>query len=105
MGRQQRQMTAEFKIETVKEILGGQKPIAQLCGERQVTDWLVYKWRQEFLAKAPRVFENKAQGNQHNEQMEKMAELERLVGQLTLENSAQKKGSSWLEAAWRKNGQ
>jgi transposase-like protein len=53
MARKQRQFTAQFKLETVLEVLKGEKPIAQICRERQVTDSLVYKWRQEFVEKAP----------------------------------------------------
>ena len=36
---------------------------------------------------------------------ERIAELERLVGQLTMENALLKKGSSFLEVAQRRNGQ
>jgi len=65
----------------------------------------VYKWRQEFLGKASGLFESKiAAASVQNEQAERIAELERLVGQLSLENSLLKKGSSWLEAARRRNG-
>ena len=42
MTRKQRQYTAQFKLETVMEVLKGEKPIAQICRERSVTDSLVY---------------------------------------------------------------
>ena len=42
MARKQRQFTAQFKLETVLEVRKGEKPIAQICRERQVTDSLVY---------------------------------------------------------------
>ena len=102
--KKQRQITAEFKLDTVMEVLRGAKPIAQICRERDITDSLVYKWRQEFLEKAPGIFEGKQAANQHNEQAERIAELERLVGQLTMENALLKKGASFLEAYRRKNG-
>ena len=105
MTRKQRQFSAQFKFETVMETLRGEKPIAQVRRERQVTDSLVYKWRQEFLEKAPGLFETKqAAANAQNDQTERIAELERLVGQLTMENALLKKGSSWLSAARRRNG-
>lgn len=105
MAGKQRQFSAQFKFETVMETLRGEKPIAQVCRERQVTDWLVYKWRQEFLEKAPSLFETKQRSaSAHNDQGERIGELERLVGQLTMENALLKKGSSWLEAARRRNG-
>ncbi len=105
MARKQRQFTAEFKFEIVMEVLRGEKPIAQICRERQVTDSLVYKWRQEFLEKAPGLFESKqTAASTRSDQGERIAELERLVGQLSMENALLKKGRSWLEAARRRNG-
>ncbi len=105
MARKQRQFMAQFKLETVLETLRGEKPIAQICRERAVTDSLVYKWRGEFLEKAPGIFEGKVTSQQNNTTNERVAELERLVGQLTMENALLKKGGSWLEAQRRKNGQ
>lgn len=102
--KKQRQFTAEFKLDTVMEVLRGEKPIAQICRERDTTDSLVYKWRQEFVEKAPGIFEGKQAASQHNEQTERIAELERLVGQLTMENTLLKKGASFLETYRRKNG-
>jgi transposase len=105
MARKQRRFSAQFKFETVMEALRGEKPIAQVCRERQVTDSLVYKWRQEFLEKAPGLFDTKqGTATEQQNQAERIAELERLVGQLTMENAVLKKGSSWLEAARRRNG-
>ena len=43
MAGKPRQFTAQFKLETVLETLRGEKPIAQICRERQLTDSLVYK--------------------------------------------------------------
>jgi hypothetical protein len=42
MARKQRQFTAQFKLETVLEEVKGEKSIAQICRERQVTDSLMY---------------------------------------------------------------
>jgi transposase-like protein len=103
--KKQRQFTAQFKLETVMEVLKGEKPIAQIGREREVTDSLVYKWRGEFLDKALGSFEGRVTSSQTNESGERIAELDRLVGQLTMENALLKKGTSWLEAARRKNGQ
>lgn len=105
MARKQRQFTAQFKLETVMEVLRGEKPIAQICRERAVNDSLVYKWRGEFLEKAAGIFEGKITSKEASDGNERIAELERLVGQLTMENALLKKGSNWLEAARRRNGQ
>ena len=54
-----------------------------MCRERAVTDWLVYKWRSEFLDKAPGMFEGKLS----NASSARIAELERMVGQLSMANA------------------
>src|SRR5258706_12905830 len=105
MAGKQRQFAAKCKLATVREVIRGEKPIAQSCRERAVTDSLVYKWRSEFLEKAPGIFEGKITSKEASEGNERIAELERLVGQLTMENALLKKGSTWLEAARRRNGQ
>ncbi len=87
MPRKQRHYTAAFKLETVMEILKSEKPIAQICREREITDSLAYKWRQEFLEKAAGIFEGKVTSSQADQANERVAELERLVGQLTMENA------------------
>jgi transposase-like protein len=98
MARKQRQFTAQFKLETVLEILRGEKSVAQICRERQVTDGLVYKWRQEFNERAAGIFEGKVSNSRSSEADARIAELERLVGQLTMENALLKKGASYLAA-------
>ena len=105
MARKQRQFTAQFKRETVMEVLRGEKRIAQICRERAVTDSLEYTWRSEFVEKAPGIFEGKITSKEASDGNERSAELERLVGQLRMENALLKKGSTWLEAARRRNGQ
>lgn len=70
-----------------------------------MSDSLVHKWRQAFMEKARGLFETKSTAaTAHSEAAERFAELERLVGQLTMENALLKKGSRWLEAARRRNG-
>ncbi len=105
MARKQRQFTAQFKLETVMEVLRGEKSTAQICRERDLTDSPVYKWKQAFPGKAPGLFETtQAAASGRDEQAQRIAELERLVGQLTMENALLKKGTRWLEAARRRNG-
>jgi transposase-like protein len=87
MARKQRQFTAQFKLERVLEVLKGEKPIAPICRERQVTDSLVYKWRGEFLEKAAGIFEGEVSNSQASQTNGRIAELERLVGQRTMTNA------------------
>lgn len=51
-----RQFSAQFKLAAVLELLAGHKSAAQICRERQITDNLLYRWKQTFVAHAPSVF-------------------------------------------------
>ena len=101
MARQQRQFSAQFKLDTVLETLRGEKPSAHICRARQLTDSWVYKWRQEFLEKACGLFETKqTAATVPNDQAERIAALERLVGQLTMANALLKKA----RVGWKQPG-
>jgi len=54
-----REFSAQFKLETVLEGLHGEKSVAQICRERDITDSLYYKWREEFMQNAPAIFADK----------------------------------------------
>jgi len=98
-----REFSAQFKLETVLEGLRGEKSIAQICRERDITDSLYYKWRDEFMQNAPAIFADKRhQGTDEN--TERVAELERLVGRLTMELEIAKKASGLLGSRWKANG-
>ena len=62
---------------------------------------LLCRWRQDFVARAPQLF---ASPQQHSDERERIAELERLVGQLTLELAATKKVSTRLPSRSLSNG-
>ncbi len=97
-----REFSAQFKLETVLEGLRGEKSVAQLCRERDITDSLYYKWRDDFMENAPSVFRDKHQGV--DESAQRVAELERLVGRLTMELEIAKKASGLLGSRWKANG-
>jgi transposase-like protein len=100
MGKQ-RKFTSEFKFKVVLDALQNQKSQAQLAREYNVDDQLISRWRQEFLERAPSLFETH---HTHSVEQERIAELERLVGQLTLQLSILKKASSLLPSTSLKNG-
>ncbi len=104
MSQKHRKYSAEFKVETVLEGLRGEKSIAQLCRERDIKDALYYKWRQEFLGGAVDIFADKRQAVDDGKAAQ-IAELERMVGRLTMELEVLKKGKTFLASTWRRNGQ
>jgi transposase-like protein len=53
-----RTFTAQFKFETVIDGLGGEKSVAQICRERDITESLYYKWHDAFVERGVQVFED-----------------------------------------------
>ena len=105
MSKKRRTYSAEFKLETVMAGLRGDKPIAQICRERNITDSLYYKWRDQFKTHAPEIFARQDQQDQVvSEQEARIADLERMVGKLAMENEILKKASHWLDGQSRRNG-
>lgn len=105
MARRRRKFSPQFKFETVMEALQGEKSKAEVCRERNITKSLLYRWEQAFLERAPTIFAEKdALQQELHVREEEIAELERLVGRLTLENDVLKKSESWLQSRRRRNG-
>ena len=86
-----RKFSPEFKQATVMEAIKGEKSIAQICRERNIKDSLYYKWRDQFEQGVAVIFGATPLNQQVQQQAMRIGELERLVGQLTLENSVLKK--------------
>lgn len=87
-----RTFTPEFKAQVVLELLSGAKTAAEVCRQYNLKPQLVSDWKARFLANAASVFQNDERVSQ---QQTRIAELERLVGRLTLELEVAKK-ASWL---------
>ena len=102
MGKKRRTFTAQFKFETVMDGLRGEKSVAQICRERDITESLYYKWRDAFLERGAQVFEDQ-RSSQRDEQAERIAELERLAGKQALELEMLKKAGGLLASLRRRN--
>jgi transposase len=89
-----RRFTREFKLQVVREIEAG-KPTAQAAREYQTHPTLILRWRQEHLRYAEQAF--MGNGRLHKDEA-RIAELERMIGQLTMENALLKKALLRLEA-------
>jgi len=89
---------AEFKAKLALEAVKGEKSAAQLCREHNIAQDLLSRWRTELIERAPELFKTP---RQQSAEEARIAELERLVGQLTLELSAAKKVSSLLRSRSR----
>lgn len=88
MPRKRRNFDAEFKTRVVLELLSGKKSLAEASREYNVKDSVLSRWKQEFVSKASQVFE---QPQDMQEKEARIAELERMVGKLTMTIELQKK--------------
>lgn len=101
MGRY-RQHTPEFKLQVVREVVDGGKTPAQACREHDISESLLLRWRKQYMARGGTAFTVRDQPDEIA-LGRRVAELERLCGQLTLENAVLKKalGSARLRGATR----
>lgn len=81
----------EFKLDAVRQVASGEKRPAQICREHGLAESLLLRWRKEYDARGEAAFRPPEEtGGRGLEQ--RVAELERLCGQLALENAALKRG-------------
>jgi transposase len=97
--RNQRSFSVEFKRQVIQELLSEESSPAQLCRRYNISSSLLYHWKKQY-----------SRGKFNNEPTEEAAlrdrveKLERLVGQLTLENEFLKKGLQSSLSQPRRNG-
>jgi len=92
--RTRRKFTGEFKSRVVLEQLSGEKTVAEACREYDLTAQLVNDWKAQFLAAAPQAFEK---GTPSSGEAERIAELEQMVGKLTMQlEIAKKPRACWM---------
>ena len=96
-----RKFNPQFKSQVVLQLLSGERSMAELCREHQLTSQMIGSWKQQFLAGATQAFESDATSNV---EQERIAELERMVGKLTMELEIAKKASSLLDGMRGRNG-
>jgi transposase len=93
MSLKRRQFTKEFKLAIIREIEAG-KSHAEVARAHQVNPNTITRWRKQLRQYKDQAFA----GNGHAYTSEaRVAELERMVGRLTMENDFLKKVVSTLE--------
>src|SRR5918996_5346652 len=97
-----RQFTAAFKAQVVLELLSGAKSSAELCREHRLAASVLADWKSSFLGRAASIFEGLDQSSRQDTR--RIAELERLVGRLTLEKELLKKATSLLHTRSKTRG-
>ena len=89
MSKKRRSFSREFKAEVVLQYLTGQQTVAEICRTHQLKDSMFYRWKDEFLAGAAQAFVQDQAAAQAS--AKRIAELERMVGRLTMELDAAKR--------------
>jgi transposase len=95
VGLKRRKFTREFKQQVVREVEAG-KSVAQAAREYDIHPTQITKWRTLLRQYAEHAFAGNGK-SYRNEARE--AELERMVGQLTMENALLKKALLRLEGS------
>ncbi len=95
-----RQFTPEFKSRVVLDILTGVQSQAEACRKHGLGANLVALWKTAFLERAHLIFDN---GATRSGEEARIAELEQVLGRMTLENEILKKASSRLASLSTRN--
>ena len=88
MGTTNRTYTPEFKARVVLELISGKKTLSQASRDYSIKDSVISRWRQEFLERAPQLFET---GASKDVQSQRIDELERTLGRVTVQLEMAKK--------------
>jgi transposase-like protein len=86
-----KQYTREFKLTVVQAVESGALRPAQACREYQLADSVLSRWRQEFQLRGEQAFATLDTSSAPADYERHIAELERVCGQLAIENAALKK--------------
>jgi transposase len=83
--RKYRKFSAQQKTEIVLASLRGPKSVAELCREHEISDSLLRKWRDQFLAAGAERLQGKPERTEVDELRGRVAKLERALGRKTME--------------------
>ena len=83
--RTYRRFTAQQKLELVMASLRGERSIAELCREHQISESLLRRWRDVALEAAAERLAGAQERSVQGEQRKRIAELERALGKKTYE--------------------
>lgn len=90
-----RTFSAEFKTKVVLELLSGKKSLTEASREYEIKDTVLSRWKQGFLEHAGEIFE---QPKDIQDKDARMAELERMVGRLSMQVELSKKAQSYASS-------
>jgi len=99
--RRRRSFTPQFKAQVVLEVLAGLESQAEIARHHKLKPELISRWKDIALEGLEVLFQgdDQREGDQY-----RIAELERMVGRLTMELEVAKKASALLPSTLRRDG-
>ncbi len=85
-----RRFSAAFKRQVVEELLAGAASMAQLCRRYELCQTVVRNWKQQYAQGG--LADSELEGES---QEQRLRELERMVGKLTMENALLKRAVAY----------
>lgn len=95
MPKRRRSFSGEFKAKVVLELISGDKGLMEASREYRIKDTVLSRWKQEFLANAAQLFEPPQEAQDRDR---RIAELERMIGRLTMQLELSKKVLSYASS-------
>jgi transposase len=80
-----RKFTPAQKLELVLASLRGDRSVAEICREHEISETLLRRWREQLLDAGAERFAGAQERSAHAELRKKIAELERALGRKTYE--------------------
>src|SRR6476660_6502326 len=99
--RRRRSITPQFKAQVVLEVLASLKSPSEVARQHKLKPELITRWKDIALEGLESLFQGDGQRGQDQD---RIAELERMVGRLTMELEVAKKASALLPSALRRDG-
>ncbi|MDZ7266840.1 MAG: transposase [candidate division KSB1 bacterium] len=101
MSKNRRNFTPSFKAQVVLEVLSGVRSAAEVCREYQINPQLFSQWKSHLLNNAASLFDG---ATRRSAEQARIEELERVLGQKTLEAEILKKASNILQTHLTRSG-
>ena len=99
--RRRRSFTPQFKAQVVLEVLAGLKNPSEIARQHKLKPELIARWKDIALEGLETLFQA---GERQDQDQDRIAELERMIGRLTMELEVAKKASALLPSALRPSG-
>ncbi|MCK4321897.1 transposase [candidate division WOR-3 bacterium] len=100
MGRPSK-WSSEEKVRIVLTGIRGDKSIAQICRDHEISETTYYKWMDKFIEGAKEAFRGRINGSREKALKAKISELQRIIGKITVENEILKKTEEMIKGNGR----